>query len=208
MSRQEDPPALREDCYSGHWWAGFGQLSQPRNCWHFTNWRFSAIYRCSSMLLSGLSRFLVNLVPHQVIQRGHVSSFPGSISSTVSADPILAPFTNSFSSCRGLFCGDVVLVTGTFTFSGLTDWSHSRTSPLAPVFEAGRTSPCDTDRSLDSSRRTTQVVPFLQFVLQSLTMLHSHQIEPFLVDQCSTFLQETHCRSACDAQLHERTSNI
>ena len=134
--------------------------------------------------------------------------FSGSISSTVSADPILVPFTNSFSSCRGLFCGDVVLVTGTFTFSGLTDWSHSSASPFAPVFEARRTSPCDTDRSLDSSRRTTQVVPFLQFVLQSLTMLHSHQIAPFLVDQCSTLLQETHRRSACDAQLHGRTSNI
>ena len=74
------------------------------------------IFSRSQYILSGLSRFLVNLVPHQVIQRGHVSSFSGSISSTVSADPILAPFTNSFSSCRGLLCCNVVFVTGTFTF--------------------------------------------------------------------------------------------
>ena len=45
---------------------------------------------------------------------------------------------------------NMVLLTGSSTVPGLTDWSHSSTPPFASVFDAGRTSPCDTNRSFDS----------------------------------------------------------
>ena len=50
------------------------------NCFgHGSQFEHSKFFSCSQYILSGLSLFLVNLVPQQVIQRGHVSSFSGSI---------------------------------------------------------------------------------------------------------------------------------
>ena len=131
--------------------------------------------------------------------------FTGSISSTVSADPILAPFHKfNFFELKSHGIADRLVHIFLDSPIGVIQALHLSLVCL----RLGAPLPCDTDRSLVSPGHTTQVVPFFQFVLQTLAMLHSHQIEPFLVDQCSTLLQETHCRSACDAQLHERTSNI
>ena len=90
------------------------------------------------------------VVPTTLLRLAMCSSILDSISPTVTVAPILALSKYVFPSCRGLPCVNVVLVAATCISFGLTGWSHSRTSPVAPVFEAGHTSPCDTYRSLDS----------------------------------------------------------